>query len=492
MTKTRRLLVALIALAMLHGASMVGAPQVASAGGSTGSTNSFNFTGSGWGHGVGMSQWGARGLAEQGRSASQILTHYYSGTTVAPTAVTNDLRVLIGQKLSSIDVGVWGTVAVKHGSTTLGTASGWFKATRSGNNVALTGAINATAPDEVVIALTAPTRVEQTGHVYARGSLRIAIDPAGGLRMTVFGLTMDDYLLGLGEMSVVWPAEAQRAQAIAGRTFAQKVVESQNRAASDHDLLDGTIHQSYNGSDIETATYGERWVHAVTSTSGQAVKYGSELIHAVYSASSGGHTENSETVWVTPLPYLRGVPDPADAVAGNPHNAWSRSYTGSSLGAALGIGTVTRVDVGSGGGVSGRLDKVKLKFFTAGGVAEFTGVQVKSKLGLQSTKFKVNGIGEPVGNTTTARGSLETVDLWTGNPDSIIVGGKASDPDGPIRVIIADQGPEGIRFHETRDADGNFLTTFKTSKGDHTICVALLDNPTGESVQLGCRNVVVK
>lgn len=491
MSRTRRLLAALFVLSLLHTASMVGSAQVASAGGSTGSTNSFNFVGSGWGHGVGMSQWGARGLAEKGRTANQILTHYYSGTSVAPAAVTNDLRVLIGQKLSSIDIGVWGTVAVNHRGTRLGTASGGFRATRSGNNVVLTGAINATAPGAVIIELTAPTRVEQSGHVYARGSLRIAIDPAGGLRMTVFDLSMDDYLMGLGEMPALWPTEALRAQAIAGRTYAQKVVESQNRAASDYDLLDGTIHQSYNGSDIEAATHGQRWVHAVTSTSAQVVKYGSELINAVYSASSGGHTASSETVWVTPLAYLRGIPDPSDAVASNPHNSWSKTYTGSSLGSALGIGSVTRVDVGTGGGVSGRLNKVKLKFFTAGGVSELTGVQVKSKLGLQSTKFKVNGIGGP-GDSTPARGSLEIVDLWAADPKTILVAGHAYDPDGPVRVIVAHKGPNGVRLHETRNVDGKFLAAIKASRGDHEICVALLDNPTGETRHLGCRSIVVK
>ncbi len=40
-------------------------------------------TGSGYGHGVGMSQWGARNLAEQGWSYEQILQHYYQSTVVA-------------------------------------------------------------------------------------------------------------------------------------------------------------------------------------------------------------------------------------------------------------------------------------------------------------------------------------------------------------------------------------------------------------------------
>lgn len=47
---------------------------------------SFIFTGSGWGHGVGMSQWGARGMAEQGHSFQSILLHYYQGVELVRSA----------------------------------------------------------------------------------------------------------------------------------------------------------------------------------------------------------------------------------------------------------------------------------------------------------------------------------------------------------------------------------------------------------------------
>ena len=44
--------------------------------------NDFIFYGRGWGHGVGMSQWGAMAMAEQGYTAEKILAHYYPGTSV--------------------------------------------------------------------------------------------------------------------------------------------------------------------------------------------------------------------------------------------------------------------------------------------------------------------------------------------------------------------------------------------------------------------------
>ena len=40
------------------------------------------FSGRGYGHGVGMSQWGAKGMAEQGYKAEKIFEYYYPGTTL--------------------------------------------------------------------------------------------------------------------------------------------------------------------------------------------------------------------------------------------------------------------------------------------------------------------------------------------------------------------------------------------------------------------------
>ncbi|MDW2876629.1 MULTISPECIES: SpoIID/LytB domain-containing protein [Bacillaceae] len=50
--------------------------------GSSGVT-SITVTGKGWGHRIGMSQYGAKGYAERGWTAEQILTHYFKGTTVS-------------------------------------------------------------------------------------------------------------------------------------------------------------------------------------------------------------------------------------------------------------------------------------------------------------------------------------------------------------------------------------------------------------------------
>lgn len=62
----------------------------------------FDFRGSGYGHGVGMSQIGAFGMAREGKTATEILTHYYSGVEVAPVDDSAFLRINIADKIQSV------------------------------------------------------------------------------------------------------------------------------------------------------------------------------------------------------------------------------------------------------------------------------------------------------------------------------------------------------------------------------------------------------
>src|SRR5205807_763523 len=71
----------------------------------TGTGALFLFSGHGWGHGIGMSQYGAWGYALHGYGYQQILSHYYPGTTLGTTTTTT-VRVLLADgrktlKLSS-------------------------------------------------------------------------------------------------------------------------------------------------------------------------------------------------------------------------------------------------------------------------------------------------------------------------------------------------------------------------------------------------------
>src|SRR5687767_10222512 len=85
----RRILIIAVAVLATVSATAAGAtkpPQAA-----------FVLAGGGWGHGVGMSQWGAFGQAKAGRDYRAILAHYYRGTDIgtAPATVLERVRVLV-------------------------------------------------------------------------------------------------------------------------------------------------------------------------------------------------------------------------------------------------------------------------------------------------------------------------------------------------------------------------------------------------------------
>ena len=85
-----RRIVPLIALALLA------LPAAASA-----ASTRYQVEGRGFGHGVGMSQYGADGFAQHGWTYQQILGHYYTGTDLGHTS-TQTVRVLLQDNRSSV------------------------------------------------------------------------------------------------------------------------------------------------------------------------------------------------------------------------------------------------------------------------------------------------------------------------------------------------------------------------------------------------------
>jgi len=70
------------------------------------------FVGEGWGHGVGMSQWGAKALGDQGASYEAILAHYYGGLVPenGETALPNEVRVGLAAGVALATVNLDGDV----------------------------------------------------------------------------------------------------------------------------------------------------------------------------------------------------------------------------------------------------------------------------------------------------------------------------------------------------------------------------------------------
>lgn len=478
--RASRLLAALLACVALglYGVGLGASPAAAD--------TSFTFTGGGYGHGVGMSQWGARGMAAAGNSYGQILGHYYSGASVTSQAVSDDLKVLLAERTGTFSLTTGGTTSIL-GIGTVG-AGATITLTRSGANMVISGALSATVGGPVLVqyAGAGDLRVSPPGYSYRYGILAVGPDSAGGLRAVIGGLGMQQYLYGLGEMPSTWPAEALKAQATASRTFAQK--RRNARTTADFDLYGSVLHQAYTGTKFQVPA----WTSAVDATAGKVVVHSGSLIDAVYSASSGGHTENSEVVWVSAVPYLRGVPDPYDVGGGNPNGAWSRTYSGAQLGAWFGVGTVTSVQILGPLGVSGRVDKATVRLTGTGGTKDVAGASFRSTVNakspgsvLLSTKFSV-GAAAPT--------RLPSGDFHTAYSDgrTIIIGGTASDPDGaPLVRVVSTMG--SVRAtRETRATNGSFLVTWTGDPGTRNVCVTVLDTPSGQGVSLGCRDVVVK
>jgi stage II sporulation protein D len=168
-----------------------------------------------------------------------------------------------------------------------------------------------------------------------RGSTQLV--PTGNGVIAINHVDIEQYLASVvgAEMIASWPQEALKAQAVAARSYA--LYERSKSNSPLFDLGNTQGHQVYKGITSETNTTQA----AVAATSGQVMTYNGKVILAAFHASSGGHTENVEDVWIEPLPYLRGVPD---FDQGTPSYQWTKSFSSSELGSKIsGVGNVTAI-----------------------------------------------------------------------------------------------------------------------------------------------------
>ena len=130
---------------------------------------------------------------------------------------------------------------------------------------------------------------------------------SSGLLSGINELHIEDYLYGVVPRElgpIAFPElEAQKAQAVAARTYALANLGKRN--VDGFDLLATTADQVYGGYGAEHPVSSA----AVNATRGVALMYNGVLIDALYSSTSGGHTADSEESFATVVPYLRGVPD---------------------------------------------------------------------------------------------------------------------------------------------------------------------------------------
>ena len=277
---------------------------------------SVRFCGHGWGHGVGLGQWGAKGMALAGLSYRFIDQHFYSGATWANLDTANvPIHVAV----------LWGTATyrvVPSGPAQL-IAGTRVTNLAAGQSLSLSMASGL----QKIVPTSAGTRLTVYGpsgryHAY-RGT--IVAQPSGGLLYIINVLPIEDYLRGLGEVPSSWPLEAIKAQIVAARCYALTHMGS----TALYDVDDTTRFQVYRGIDSESGSQNA----AVDQTTGQVLMYGGRVIEAFFSASDGGHTANVSDVFggsLASYPYLRGVIDPWDVVA--PRHTWyTAAYSYSTL-----------------------------------------------------------------------------------------------------------------------------------------------------------------
>jgi stage II sporulation protein D len=339
---------------------------------------SWLVKGAGFGHGVGMSQYGAYGFAKHGFTYDQILAHYYTGTTLGSTAART-VRVLL---LTGA-----GSVTFSGASSACGVnlvPSSSYVAKRAGITVSLQSTQGAElASCGGLLSATGAPNVSVAGKGIYHGSLEVRPSAISGLN-AVNAVDLEAYVRGVvpKESPSSWPPEALKAQAVAARSYAIADAVRGNG----YDQYDDTRSQVYGGASAETARSNQ----AVDATAGQVAMYAGRIAQTFFFSTSGGHTENNEFSSLgfgqPPVPYLRGVDDPFEAEVGSPYERWKRKFSIRRMTSALrGIGLKGRLRniVVTQRGASPRIVHANLK--GSGGTAAVTGPQLADALDLPDT-----------------------------------------------------------------------------------------------------------
>jgi stage II sporulation protein D len=353
--------------------------------------------GAGFGHGIGMSQYGAYGYALEGAQYPGILAHYYKGTrlSIAPSGPVRVLLQPVDPYIRVRGATSVGGRALKPEVTYVAKRGGGgiVVSTSRGRRVGRFGsAISFRSADPM--RLLGPALNSVSNGLY-RGSVEVSVD--GGGVTAINELDMDSYVRGVvaGEMPSTWPLEALKVQAVAARTYALATAKTSGA----FDQYPDTRSQVYRGVTGESV----RSDAAVSDTAGRIVTYTGVPAVTYYFSTSGGHTENVEFSFVGSLskPWLVGVPDPYDTQS--PYHRWTIRFSAGALDSALGApGAFERLKVLQRG-VSPRV--VRARVIGTRGSRTVTGPQVRAALNLRDTWFTHYRVASSAGGSRSARPS---------------------------------------------------------------------------------------
>ncbi len=345
---------------------------------------SLVLRGAGYGHGVGMSQYGALGFAQHDWDYRRILGYYYQGTAIGKLTSSPTVRVLLQSGHSRYSV----SGAASAGTLTLDPAISYTAVLAKGKVVlrrgskdlgTVDGTLRLAAPAGAALTLSGPAANGLSGGAY-RGA--IDITPSGSGLIAVNTLTMESYVAGVisAEVSASWPAEALKVQAVAARSYAMTT-----NAGGLGDLFTqyaDTRSQMYRGVAAETPATNA----ATKATAGEVVTYAGEPVVTYFFSTSGGRTENVENSFIgsDPKPWLKGVPDPYDGIS--PSHRWgplkftlgdaTRRLSGYVQGRLKRVRIVQR-------GVSPRI--VRAQIVGTRGTSAITGPQLRRAFGLRDS-----------------------------------------------------------------------------------------------------------
>lgn len=322
----------------------------------------FFISGSGFGHGVGLSQMGAKGLALEGKSSTDILNYYFPGTALSTNSDLGNIRVNIAHASTYL------TMLNPTGTLSLNKSDGTTVAQiPSGSTLKFAVVTKVISPSIstpkqktiVFLASSAWNVTWDAGSVVtvnnggsttklAHGQINLK-DIANKIELTDTMRLNDEYIYGISEISSAWPDAAMQAQAIASRTYGLSRMGS-IRKECDCNLYNTKYDQNYAGFSKESEVkYGLLWKAAVDATSGQVITYLGKPINVYFSSSTGGITQKAIDVWGTDFPYLTNVPDPwsLDIVLNPQYAHWLRVIGQADMAKAFGLSDVATIKIDS-------------------------------------------------------------------------------------------------------------------------------------------------
>ncbi len=310
---------------------------------------------------------------------------------VLPAQAAVELRVAINEGTSAISVGSSTTGIIRNGNGQalyqLPELQG-ITLKSDGSGVDLTNGSGTLAESSAFWLEPSADGFVWIGDKWYRG--RVLVTAAGGKLAAVNYVDLEDYLYSVvgSEMPTSWPQAALQSQAVAARSYA---LYKRSRSRSPlYDLDATTASQVYKG----IAQEAPSTITAVDTTANQVVTYGGQVIEAIFHSSSGGHTENASEVWSSDVPYLRGVED-YDQNA--PVFRWQETFSLSDFGNRVGgVGRVRSIGTPHLT-TQGRVATISIA--GDGGTRTLKGSDVRSALGLRSTRFTIS-IDQNAGRVT--------------------------------------------------------------------------------------------